>query len=102
MRLERIPWSGTDAPAEGRLRETLERDGFDVVRWQDPPGADYTAHSHDHDESLWCVDGEITFGAEGTELRLGAGDRLMLPAGTVHTARAGRAGATYLIGQRRG
>jgi quercetin dioxygenase-like cupin family protein len=101
MRLERIPWTEAGAPAEARLHETLVRDGFEVFRWQDPPGADYTAHSHDHDESLWCVDGEITFGAAGTELRLGAGDRLMLPAGTVHTARVGDAGATYLIGQRR-
>ena len=102
MRLERIAWTETVAPDESGLPATLERDGFDVLRWHDPPGASYAAHSHDHDESLWVVDGEITFGAAGTELRLGAGDRLMLPAGTVHTARAGAAGATYLIGQRRG
>ena len=101
MRLERIPWADADPPVESRLHATLERDGFDVFRWQDPPGADYSAHSHDHDESLWVVDGEITFGAARRSLRLGPGDRLMLPAGTVHTAHAGAAGATYLIGQRR-
>jgi quercetin dioxygenase-like cupin family protein len=102
MRLERIPWTSTTAPVESHLHETLVRDGFDVFRWQDAPAAHYAAHHHDHDESLWVVDGEITFAAEGTKLRLGAGDRLMLPAGTVHTAHAGPAGATYLIGQRRG
>ena len=32
---------------------------------------------------------------------LGLGDRLMLPAGTVHAAQAGPGGASYLIGQRR-
>jgi len=102
MRLERIAWTGAARPIEAHLYETLERDGFDVFRWQDPPGAHYAAHSHDHDESLWVVDGEITFGAEDMALRLGPGDRLMLPAGTVHAADAGAAGATYLIGQRRG
>ena len=101
MRLERIPWPHADPPAESRLRATLVHEGFDVFRWQDDPGAGYTAHHHDHDESLWVVDGEITFGAGGQDLRLAAGDRLMLPAGTVHTARVGAAGATYLIGQRR-
>ena len=101
MRLERIAWPHREPPAESALHDILVRDGFDVFRWHDPPGSDYSPHSHDHDESLWVVDGEITFGAEGVELRLRAGDRLMLPAGTVHTARAGDAGATYLIGQRR-
>jgi quercetin dioxygenase-like cupin family protein len=87
---------------ESSLRDILMRDGFDVFRWEDPPDARYSAHSHDHDESLWVLEGEITFGADGKELRLVAGDRLMLPAGTVHTARSGGTGATYLIGQRRG
>ena len=101
MRLERIPWPNAEPPIESALRDELAREGFDVFRWHDPPGAVYAPHSHDHDESLWVVDGEITFGADGTDLCLGAGDRLMLPAGTVHTARAGTAGATYLIGERR-
>ena len=76
-------------------------DGFESFLWIDPPDADYSPHAHDHDESLWVIDGEITFGAEGQELRLGPGDRLMLPKGTIHTARAGREGARYLIGERR-
>ena len=102
VRLERIPWPDPKPPVESALREQLTRDGFDVFAWQDPPGAVYGAHSHDHDESLWVVAGEITFGVDGGDLRLQPGDRLMLPAHTVHTARAGTAGATYLIGQRRG
>ena len=102
MRLERIPWDGPGTPSEAVLRRRLESEGFGVFRWRDEAGAVYTAHSHDHDESLWVVDGEITFGAGGGELRLGPGDRLMLPRGTVHTAKAGPRGATYLIGERQG
>ena len=102
MRLERIPWNGPAAPTEKTLAARLVADGFESFLWIDPPDADYSPHAHDHDESLWVIDGEITFGAEGQELRLGPGDRLMLPKGTVHTARAGREGARYLIGERRG
>jgi quercetin dioxygenase-like cupin family protein len=100
MRLERIPWDGSGDPSEAVLRRRLEAEGFAVFCWRDQAGATYTAHAHDHDESLWVVDGEITFGAGGGELRLGPGDRLMLPRGTVHTAKAGPHGATYLIGER--
>ena len=101
MRLERIPWESPEEPTESALAARLAADGFESFAWTDPPDADYSAHSHDHDESLWVIEGEITFGAEGKELHLGPGDRLMLPKGTVHTARAGRRGARYLIGERR-
>jgi quercetin dioxygenase-like cupin family protein len=100
VRLERIPWGEVAAPTEDALRGQLEAEGFDAFVWCDAPGADYQPHSHDHDESLWVIEGEIVFGAEGGEFRLAAGDRLMLPKGTVHTARAGREGARYLIGQK--
>ena len=103
MILERIAWDGdgAGAPTERDLLGRLEAEGFEAFAWEDAPGADYQPHAHDHDESLWVIAGEITFGAGGEDYRLGPGDRLMLPRGTVHTARAGRGGARYLIGQRR-
>lgn len=99
MDFERIAWGGGAVEA-GDLKARLEAEGFSVWQWSDAPGASYAAHSHDHDESIWIVAGAITFGALGRALHLVAGDRLMLPKGTVHTARAGAAGATYLIGER--
>ena len=99
-RLELIPWSGAGAPVEADLRRRLAADGFDVVAWSDPPHRTYAPHSHDHDESLWCVRGSITFEVAGARYPLGPGDRLMLPRGTVHTAEAGNDGATYLIGEK--
>jgi len=102
MRLHVIAWDAPDPPTTRELQARLERDGFGVFVWSDTPGAHYSPHAHDHDESIWVVDGEMTFGAEARILRLGPGDRLMLPAGTVHTADAGPSGATYLIGERRG
>jgi len=100
MRLEVVPWDGNYQPREDALRRILEAEGFGVLRWRDEPGANYAPHSHDHDESLWVIEGEMTFGAGGRDFRLGPGDRLMLPQDTVHTARAGPAGATYLIGEK--
>ncbi len=100
MKLERIPWPDADAPREQVLKQRLDADGFDAFVWRDAAGSDYQPHAHDHDESLWVIEGEIVFGAGGADYRLGPGDRLILPKGTVHTARTA-GGATYLIGQRR-
>jgi quercetin dioxygenase-like cupin family protein len=100
MDLELIPWSEQDRPSERVLKLRLADEGFQVFSWRDAPGADYQPHAHDCDETLWVVDGEIVFGVEGREYRLRPGDRLMLPRGTTHTARAGKDGAAYLIGQR--
>jgi quercetin dioxygenase-like cupin family protein len=100
MQLELIPWTEEAPPVERLLKQRLTEEGYDVFSWRDAAGADYQPHSHEHDESLWVLDGEITFGVAGRSYRLGPGDRLMLPQGTVHTAKAGSAGAAYLIGQR--
>jgi quercetin dioxygenase-like cupin family protein len=100
MKLERVEWSGTKPPDEGSLRKQLEEEGFTIFCWQDGPGADYEPHSHEHDESLWMIEGQMTFGAGGREWSLAPGDRLMLPKGTVHIAVAGPQGAKYLIGQK--
>lgn len=99
MRLQQIPWPGGPVDEEV-LRQRLVEEGYDPFRWQDPPGTTYEPHSHAHDESLWVIEGEITFRIGDRDYRLQAGDRLMLPAGTVHTAHVGNSGATYWIGQR--
>lgn len=100
MKLEVIRWKEAVKPREGTLRQRLEADGFDVFRWRDDAGADYQPHAHDHDESLWVIQGEITFGVGDERFALRAGDRLMLPKGTVHTAYTGATGCLYFIGQR--
>jgi len=101
MRLEVIRWNGERLPEEESLRQELQADGYDVFHWRDETGVDYQRHSHDADQCLWVIEGEMLFGTEGNEFSLRPGDRLVLPRGTVHTARAGRSGVTYLIGERR-
>lgn len=101
MKLEIVRWKGVVKPREGALRRQLEAEGFEVFRWRDDAAADYQPHAHDHDESLWLVRGEITFGIGAERYALEPGDRLMLPRGTVHSALVGVDGCLYLVGQRR-
>jgi quercetin dioxygenase-like cupin family protein len=98
MVLAVVPWTGGTIDTAA-LRRQLAGEGCSVFEWSDPVGAAYAPHQHDHDESIWVVRGEMFFTARGRALRLGAGDRLMLPKGTVHGARAGTNGATYLVGE---
>ena len=100
MRLQHIPWNGAKPPTLEDARRILENEGFEVVCWSDPPGREYTPHHHERDESLWMLAGAMTFTIDGQAYRLNAGDRLTLPRGTVHDARAHENGARYLIGER--
>lgn len=101
MELRSIPWSDPREPGEGTLRTRLEAEGFEVHAWRDPADRVYGEHHHDCDESLWVVRGTIVFEVSGREFPLGPGDRLLLPAGIAHRAKAGPDGVAYLIGQRR-
>ncbi|HWP64715.1 MAG TPA: cupin domain-containing protein [Candidatus Limnocylindria bacterium] len=100
MRLAHRVWTGGAVPGESAARAELVREGYAVYRWSDAPGARYEPHAHDDDECLWVLAGGITFEVGGASYTLRAGDRLELPAGTVHAATAGPGGATYLVGER--
>jgi len=101
LRLERIAWEGAQPPRPDEMRAALESAGFAVFSWRDAAGTLYEPHQHEEDECLWLIDGEMSFEIDGRRYDLGAGDRLMLPARTVHAAQAGPGGAAYLVGQRR-
>lgn len=102
MRVEHVVWTGAAPATESELRNRLAADGFEAHLWHDEPGAYYAPHTHERDERLWMLDGEMTFEVAGRSYRLGRGDRLELPSGTRHGAAAGPQGATYLIGERCG
>jgi quercetin dioxygenase-like cupin family protein len=106
VELRHIPWtqsqcSGAQTPGELLLRRHLEAEGFEVRTWRDPADRTYDAHSHDDDERLWVVRGQIVLRIEERDFPLGPGDCLELPGGTVHSAQAGPDGAVYLIARRR-
>lgn len=107
MRLRRIPWRHSQdaearggAPGEDSLRLRLKAEGWEVYLWRDPSERVYANHTHEHDESLWLLRGDLVVEAMGEAYPLHPGDGLLLPKGTVRSAKAGPEGATYLIGRR--
>ena len=76
----------------------LQDEGLDPGSWSNGPGDVYGAHDHGYDKVLVVAAGSIVFGlpsrVERVALRLG--DRLDLPAGTVHDAVVGPSGVTCL------
>jgi quercetin dioxygenase-like cupin family protein len=84
------------------LMTRLRGEASGCYSWSNGPGDRYAPHSHTYEKVLYCVDGSITFvlEAEGRRLDLAAGDRMVLPAGTVHSAVVGPAGCTCIEGRR--
>jgi quercetin dioxygenase-like cupin family protein len=84
------------------LMARLRNEATGCYAWSNGPGDRYSPHSHTYEKVLYCTDGSITFvlEREGKELRLNAGDRMVLPAGTVHSAMVGPGGCTCIEGRR--
>jgi quercetin dioxygenase-like cupin family protein len=84
------------------LMTRLRGEASGCYSWSNGPGDRYAPHSHTYEKVLYCVDGSITFRLEpeGRRLDLKAGDRMVLPAGTVHSAVVGPAGCTCIEGKR--
>jgi len=88
---------------EGKAQAIAEilKDGYWPVSWIDKPGADYEAHRHRDEETLYVVAGALDFTdtKSGETHHLKPGDKLFLPAGLTHSARSDE-GATYIMGIR--
>lgn len=91
-------WSGGEDPRDGELVERLRAEGLSPHGWSNGPGDTYDAHSHAYHKILYCVTGSIMFRdeGEGRSYDLRPGDRLELPAGTVHSARVGPDGCACI------
>jgi len=84
------------------LMARLKTEAGGCYSWSNGPGDRYAAHTHNFEKVLYCVDGSITFVLEneGRKLELKPGDRMELPAGTVHSAVVGSNGCTCIEGHR--
>jgi quercetin dioxygenase-like cupin family protein len=88
------------APTQAELMSQLEQEASGCYSWSNGPGDRYAPHSHNYEKVLYCVRGSITFHVEQGDLKLRSGDRMVLPAGTVHSADVGMEGVTCIEGQR--
>lgn len=97
-----IPWTDPDAPTQSTLWRRMTEEGLNPYSWANGPHEVYTAHSHSYDKVIYVVQGGIAFGLPELEqqLTLKAGDRLDLPAGTVHDAVVGSQGVVCLEGHK--
>jgi quercetin dioxygenase-like cupin family protein len=84
------------------LMTKLRGEATGCYSWSNAPGDRYAPHSHGYEKVLYCVEGSITFILEGDggRLELTAGDRMVLPAGTVHAAEIGPGGCACIEGRR--
>jgi quercetin dioxygenase-like cupin family protein len=84
------------------LMAKLRSEASGCYSWSNGPGDRYAAHSHTYEKVLYCVEGSITFVLQDSarKVALEAGDRMVLPAGTVHSAVVGPHGCTCIEGRR--
>ncbi|OLE24947.1 MAG: hypothetical protein AUG49_12120 [Catenulispora sp. 13_1_20CM_3_70_7] len=88
--------------ARQELMTRLEAEARECYGWSNGPGDRYAAHSHGYEKVLYCVEGSITFRLEdeGRDIHLEAGDRMVLPAGSRHSALVGPGGCVCIEGRR--
>jgi quercetin dioxygenase-like cupin family protein len=77
-------------------------EGLSPYSWSNGPYDVYAAHSHTYDKVIYVLQGSITFGLPdlGQQVKMKVGDRLDLPAGTLHDAHVGAEGVICLEGHR--
>ena len=88
--------------APDELMAKLRSEATGAYSWSNGPRDRYAPHSHGYEKVLYCVEGSITFvlDAEGRRIELTPGDRMVLPAGTIHSAEVGPDGCTCIEGRR--
>lgn len=110
-RSEACPFHTTPRPSAPRIIKTARHDLDGVVRELLPPTGSvevqvdtpfrwHPPHRHPVNETLHIVEGELEFEVNDDTIQCGPGDRLLLPAETLHASRAGPDGCTYVIATR--
>ena len=85
-------------PSEHEVRRRLAAESLTASTWGNGPFDHYPEHRHGYDKVLVAAAGAITFHLPelGRDVVLAVGDRLDLPAGTLHGADVGALGVTCL------
>jgi quercetin dioxygenase-like cupin family protein len=85
------------SPSE-QLAARLRDEGLQPSAWGNGPGDRYAEHSHAYDKVLVATAGSIVFHLPelGVDVELRTGERLELPADTLHGATVGEQGVNCL------
>ncbi len=96
-------WSFGGDVREEELRMEMRGEGLNPYVWSNGPNFSYSAHTHSYTKVLYVVRGSITFylPESDEEVVMHAGDRLELPARTLHAATVGPEGVVCLEAAKR-
>ena len=88
-----IRWASA-APSEKELAQILLDEGLSYYPWSNAPHDLYSPHLHTYDKIIYVVQGSISFILPELDqtITLQTGDRLELPANTLHSAAVGGQG----------
>ena len=94
--LKILRWAKDSVPSEGEIAQILHAENLSYYPWSNSPNDIYAPHLHTYDKIIYAVRGSITFILPDTNesMTLYAGDRLELPANTVHSAVVSSQGVT--------
>ncbi|HEV2010314.1 MAG TPA: cupin domain-containing protein [Candidatus Limnocylindria bacterium] len=81
--------------------QRLQAEADDVYGWSNGPNDRYARHVHAYTKFLYCVSGSIDFTLADRVIHLAADDRMVLPAGTPHSATVGPSGCACVEGKAR-
>jgi len=89
-------------PDPNKILADWSNRGFSCEIWTDPPGQRWEGFRHETDELVVVLTGEMEFELAGTIHHPTVGEELLIPAGTVHSARnIGETTANWLYGYKR-
>ncbi|CAN5797496.1 hypothetical protein BH24CHL6_BH24CHL6_06750 [soil metagenome] len=88
----------SERSSRAELEKRLAQEGLSASSWGNGPSDVYDAHRHGYDKVLVATEGSITFRLPelGRDVELQVGERLELPAETLHGATVGADGVTCL------
>ena len=90
------------ASSEGELAARMRAEGLSPHGWGNAPGDTYGWHEHSYEKVLYCVRGQIVFHTHSGDIKLGRGDRMVLPPHTPHAATVGADGVRCIEAPRTG
>lgn len=85
-------WEGEAPATKEDVKQLVRASGLEAMLWSGEAHKVYLPHRHGFEKTLWCALGSIVFHIDSEDLLLAPGDKMVLPAGTVHAADAGEAG----------
>ena len=96
-------WNWGPDVREEDLRADMRAEGLAPYAWRNGPNFQYSPHTHSYTKILYVVSGSITFHLPetGEDIHMEPGDRLELPARTLHAATVGPQGVVCLEAAKR-